>query len=183
MPKLSDIAIVRLAIGWRSFPETGTGVKTNLLDQIKLSEDKALPERARKIVLREIVRLTRGENVDDEMRRLIGWWASQQLNGGKRGRRKNWTKEAAIYLTFKTLIEKNPEVQRKVIIAFLAEKFGVKQRRIYEAIKRQQPRKSPPLEDLLSSWEDLLRRVRPGAEREKLEALYKQLGRLHQRRR
>jgi len=145
MDRLSDIDIVRLAF-LRHQP---VRIKANLLDAIKLSEDKTIPERGRKIVLREVMRLTRGEAVDDEMRLLIRFWASQQLNGGKPGRRKNWIKEAAIYVAFKVLTGENPEVQRKAIIALLAEKFGVKQRRIYEAIKRQQPRKSPPLEDLL----------------------------------
>jgi len=139
MPKLSDIAIVRLAVGWPLFPEMGTGIKTNLLEQAKLSEDKTIPERARKIVLQEVVRLTRGKNVDDEMQSLIGLWACQQLVGGKPGRRRNRTKEAAIYLTFKAITEGvNPKPQRKAIISSLAEKFGVKERRVYEAIKRQQ---------------------------------------------
>jgi hypothetical protein len=176
MPKLSDIDIVRLAL----LRDRPVRIKANLLDAIKLSEDKTIPERARKIVLREIVRLTRGENVDDEMQGLVGLWASQQLNGGKPGRRKNWTKEAAIYVAFKTLIEKNPKVQRKAIIAFLAEQFGVKQRRIYEAIKRQQPRKSPQPENVREQLSALLKRVPPGAVREKLEAMSKVWDRLHQ---
>jgi hypothetical protein len=134
MAKLSDIAIVRLAF-LRDRPVPG--IKANLLEQAKLSEDKTIPERARKIVLREVVRLTRGENVDDEMRLLIGFWASQQLNGRKPGRRKNWTKEAAIYVAFERITSRiqefNPRPQRKAIIAYLAEKFGVKQRSIYKA--------------------------------------------------
>jgi len=167
MSKLSDIDIVRLAIG--RWPSRETRIKINLIEQAKLSEDKTIPERARKIVLREVVRLTQGGNVDDEMRLLIGCWASQQLNGGKPGRRKNITKEVAIYLAFQRITgrigEINPKPQRKAIIAYLADKFGIKQRRIYEAIKRQQPRKSP----LLPRLEDLLKQVPPGAEREKLE--------------
>jgi len=178
MSKLSDIDIVRLAIG--RWPSRETRIKINLIEQAKLSEDKTIPERARKIVLREVVRLTQGGNVDDEMRLLIGCWASQQLNGGKPGRRKNITKEVAIYLAFQRITgrigEINPKPQRKAIIAYLADKFGIKQRRIYEAIKRQQPRKSP----LLPRLEDLLKQVPPGAEREKLEALYKGWDRLRQ---
>jgi hypothetical protein len=178
--KLSDIDIVRLAVGHR--PRTETKIKINPMELARLSEDKSIPERAQKIVLREVVRLTRGEDIDDEMRRLIGWWASQRLNGGKRGRRNNKTKEEAIYLAFKMITRRteglNPKPQRKAIISFLAQEFGVKQRRIYEAIKRQQPRKSPPLED--EEWSALLKRVPPGAEREKLEAMYKQWDRVRQ---
>jgi hypothetical protein len=50
MPKLSDIDIVRLAL----LRDRPVRIKANLLDAIKLSEDKTIPERARKIVLREV---------------------------------------------------------------------------------------------------------------------------------
>jgi hypothetical protein len=114
-----------------------TRLKLTLREIVKLCDDKTIRGRARKIVLREMIRLIEGRDIEERMRHLIGMWCYQQLIG-KRGRPKNMIKEIAIYLAFKTLTEKNPELQRKAIIAFLAQEFGVKQRRIYEAVKRRE---------------------------------------------
>lgn len=143
MAKLTDADIVALAVGLRITLDSRTWFKIGPREIARLSEDKTIRERGRKIVLREVVRLTRGEDVEKQMRTLIAIWCAQQCNGGKRGRPSNVNKEHAIYvawLIMRVQIEKlNPKPQRKVIIAELADYFGVKPRRVYEALKRQEP--------------------------------------------
>jgi hypothetical protein len=174
MAGLSDADIVALAMGI-----SPAKFKIDPLELAKLSKDKTVRERARKIVLRAVERLTIDGDVDPIMRRLIRLWCRQELRSPRRGRPKSKGKEGAIYSAFKAITNdtEGQKLQRKAIISRLAEKFGVKERRVYEALDRQDPRKQ-------------MERIRKGLDRSKLsaedrkmaEALFKQfdlLGRLH----
>jgi hypothetical protein len=130
---LSDIDIVCLAVGTRI--STLTRLKLSGREVIKLSEDKTIRERARKIVLREVLRLTRGEDVDRQMQNLIGMWCYQQLIG-KRGRPKNATKEAAICVAYHMKSFDAPRGTQEAIVAELADEFGLKPRRVYAVLER-----------------------------------------------
>ena len=65
MAELTDADIVALAVGVRI--HISSRLTISPLKFFKLSEDKTIRERARKIVLREVVRLTRGEDVGERM--------------------------------------------------------------------------------------------------------------------
>jgi len=174
MAELSDADIVALALG---IPHPK--FKMDRLQLAALSKEKTVRERARKIVLWQVVRLTNGEDVDRPMRRLIGMWCRQELRGPRRGRPKSNSKEEEIYLAFKAITNDTGgrKLQRKAIISFLAEKFGVKERRVYEALERQDPRKT--VERMRRGWGQLLHKSTLSAEnRERAERICKQLDQL-----
>ena len=137
MAELTDENIVALALGVKVY--VTSALKISPAKLFKLSEDKTIKELGKKIVLREIVRLARGEEVEKGMRILIRLWCQQQHNGGKRGRPGNDTKNGAInaayFLLTHQIENSNLKPRRKEIIASLAEYFGVKQRRIYTALE------------------------------------------------
>jgi hypothetical protein len=172
MAGLSDTDCVALAMG---IPHAK--FKLDPIELANLSKDKRVQEHARKIVLRQIARLARGEDVDPVMRRLIGMWCEQELRPGRRGRPKSKSKEQAIYSAFKAMTNGGQKLQRKAIISSLAVKFGVKERRVYEALDRQDPRKQ--MERIRKGW----RRILDGGtlsteQRERYEAILKQLDQL-----
>lgn len=165
MAELTDEDIVAIAVGMRWFHLSVR--RSHPRELLKLYNDKSIRELGRKIVLAKIVRLIKGEDIGDKMRRLIVIWCAQQYKGSKRGRPDNKTKEDAINLAYRMIepqIKKlNPRPQRKAIIAYLAEQFGVKPRRVYEALKRQAPKRplngqDDPLtllKGIEASWERL----------------------------
>jgi hypothetical protein len=174
MAELSAIDIVELAVGMKR-----SGFKLNPIEWEKVSKDKALRECARQIVLGEMERLTRGEDVDVHMRWLIGMWCRQELRGGKCGRPKSEGKEEAIYSAFEAITNdaKGQKLQGKAIISHLAEKFGVKERRVYEALERQDPAKR--FKRTMERIGRLLQRSTLSAEaREWWETMYKRVDRL-----
>jgi hypothetical protein len=174
MARLSDTDFVALAMG---IPHAK--FKLDPIELAALSKDKRVQERARKIVLWQTVRLTQGEDVGPAMRQLIGIWCREELRGARRGRPKSKSKEEAIYSAFKAMTNdsKGQNLQRKAIISSLAEKFGVKERRVYEALERQDPHKQ--MEQLRKGWGQLLHRTTFGAEnREMVEGILKKLDQL-----
>jgi hypothetical protein len=140
MADLTKEDIIALAVGMNI-----SSAKVSPREWAKLSQNKTVKEYARKIVLREMIRLIEGGDVEKGMRPLIAVWCYQQLMGKRSGRPKNQTKERLIYVAFQFMASRaenqNPKPQRKAIVGLVAEYFDVKPRRVYEALKRQEPGK------------------------------------------
>jgi hypothetical protein len=145
MGEVADINILRIALGGRYSLTAVSDLSKHRRDMLpsrvmehtlEVAKIPILEKIANLIVLYHSARLANGEPIDERMRELIIAWYERCWRGKTRGRPTNNVKEMAVQWEVIEQSMQRPTDQRKVIVADVANKFGLQRSQVYKLIKQ-----------------------------------------------
>jgi hypothetical protein len=100
----------------------------------RLSKNKAIQRAAKRIALREFMKLADGVEIDSELRKLAMMWARQQLRAGRRGRPGKHPQMVAVQDAYSDLRARYPGRKRLSLVADLCARFKLSRSQIEKII-------------------------------------------------